>query len=120
MGKYKINERIKKINPGILIDTRKICPLLGKQCIGNECLSFNPNFGINVVSLEESLKLKQEAFNKGNIEEDSWINNLLKEDWELNSTIVTPKHGSLDETTYIFSRKPEDNTFGRCISLGKK
>ena len=34
MGKYKINERIKKINPGILIDTRKICPLLGKQCMG--------------------------------------------------------------------------------------
>lgn len=33
MGKYKINEQIKKINPGILIDTRKICPLEKRACI---------------------------------------------------------------------------------------
>ena len=121
MSKNKVNKRIKKINPGILIDTRKICPLLGKQCIGDECLSFSPNFGINIVSWEESLKMKQKASEEeyGSIGDEAWMEKLAKDGWELNSKIVTPRHCLLDETTYIFSCKPQNNTFGRCISLGK-
>ena len=115
----KINKVINKINPGILIDTRKICPLLGKHCIGNDCLSFSPNFGINVVSWEESLKIKQKFLENVDNDKD-WMGELFDDDWELNSVITIPRICSLDETTYIFSRKPEDNTFGRCISLGKK
>lgn len=115
----RINKAINKINPGILIDTRKICPLLGKQCIGNDCLSFSPNFGINIISWEESLKIKQKFLeNADNVE--NWMEELFDDNWELNSEIITPRLNSLDETTYIFSYKPLDNTFGRCISLGKK
>lgn len=115
----RINKIINKINPGISIDTRKICPLLGKQCIGNECLSFSSNFEINVVNWEESLKIKQK-FLENEDDDKVWMEELYDDDWELNSRITTPRIHSLDETTYIFSRKPKDNTFGRCISLGKK
>lgn len=115
----KINKVINKINPGILIDARKICPLLGKHCIGDECLSFSQNFEINVVSWEESLKIKQKFLENAD-EEENWMEELFEDNWKLNSTIVTPRHSSIDETTYIFYRIPLDNTFGRCISLGKK
>ena len=115
----RINKVINKINPGILIDTRKICPLLGRQCIGNNCLSFSPNFGINVISWEESLKIKQKFLENADNDEN-WMEELFDDDWELNSKIITPRHNTLDETTYIFSCKPLNNTFGRCISLGKK
>lgn len=122
MSEKRINKAIKKINPGILIDTRKICPLLGRQCIGDECLSFSPNFGINIISWEESLAIKriflENADNADNAE--NWMEELFDDNWELNSEIVTPRLNSLDETTYIFTSKPLDNTFGRCISLGKK
>ena len=115
----KIANRIKKINPGVLIDTRKTCPLIGKQCIGVDCLGFTPNFGINVVSWEESLKLKQEDDSSG-LPSGNWINKLIHGDWELDSEIIDPKLHSLDETTYIFTFKPTSNTFGRCISIGRK
>lgn len=114
----RINNAINKINLGIPIDTRKICPLLSKQCIGDECLGFRLNYNINVVSWEESLEIEQKFLESGN-KAENWIEELLDDDWQLYAEIIHPRLSSLDETTYIFQKNPINNTFGRCISLGR-
>ena len=111
----RLDEVISRINPGRKVDMNKVCPYIKDKCLGSECNAFSPEFGINVVNQEEVDRYIEQGF-------DDWQQQLEKDDWVLNTIIEHPMLHTLDQKTYVFTRKnyySGGEKLGRCIIGGK-
>lgn len=99
-------KQIKRINPGRLIDVKKICPYLNQVCIRDRCNAFAAHHEINIVSLEEKIQDESKGIDWEKILE---INNWKKH--AISRSAVGPDD---QDTLYIRARGPETGQ-GRCV-----
>ena len=104
MNQFK--KQIKRINPGRLIDVKKICPYLNQVCIRDRCNAFVVHHEINIVTLEEKIQDESKGIDWEKILE---INNWKKH--AISRSAVGPDD---QDTLYIRARGPETGQ-GRCI-----
>ena len=99
-------KQIKRINPGRLIDVKKICPYINQLCIRDRCNAFVVHHEINIVTLEEKIQDESKGIDWEKILE---INNWKKH--AISRSAVGPDD---QDTLYIRARGPETGQ-GRCI-----
>lgn len=99
-------KQIKRINPGRLIDVKKICPYLNQVCIRDRCNAFAAHHEINIVTLEEKIQDESKGIDWEKILE---INNWKKH--AISRSAVGPDD---QDTLYIRARGPETGQ-GRCV-----
>lgn len=104
MNQFK--EQIDRINPGRLINVKKICPYLNQVCIRDRCNAFVVHHEINIVTLEEKIQDESKGIDWEKILE---INNWKKH--AISRSAVGPDD---QDTLYIRARGPETGQ-GRCI-----
>lgn len=98
-------KQIKRINPGRLIDVKKICPYLNQVCIRDRCNAFAAHHEINIVSLEEKIQDESKGIDWEKILE---INNWKKH------TISRSAVGPDDQDT-LYIRARSETGQGRCV-----
>ena len=99
-------KQIKRINPGRLINVKKICPYINQLCIRDRCNAFAAHHEINIVTLEEKIQDESKGIDWEKILE---INNWKKH--AISRSAVGPDD---QDTLYIRARGPETGQ-GRCI-----
>ncbi len=99
-------KQIKRINPGRLINVKKICPYINQLCIRDRCNAFAAHHEINIVTLEEKIQDESKGIDWEQILE---INNWKKH--AVSRSAVGPDD---QDTLYIRARGPETDQ-GRCI-----
>ena len=99
-------KQIKRINPGRLINVKKICPYINQLCIRDRCNAFAAHHEINIVTLEEKIHDQNKGIDWEKILE---INNWKK--YAISRSAVGPDD---QDTLYIRARGPETGQ-GRCI-----
>ena len=104
MNQFK--EQIDRINPGRLIDVKKICPYINQLCIRDRCNAFVVHHEINIVIFEEKIQDESKGIDWEKILE---INNWKKH--AISRSAVGPDD---QDTLYIRARGPETGQ-GRCI-----
>ena len=102
----QFKKQIKRINPGRLIDVKKICPYLNQVCIRDRCNAFVVHHEINIVTLEEKIQDESKGIDWEKILE---INNWKKH--AISRSAVGPDD---QDTLYIRARGPETGQ-GRCV-----
>ena len=99
-------KQIKRVNPGRLIDTRKICPHIGIACIKDKCNAFSLHHEINIVSLEEKIANQ----NNGR----DWEKELLIDNW-VRYSISRSATGPDDQDTLFIRNRDIETGAGRCL-----
>ena len=99
-------KQIKRINPGRLINVKKICPYINQLCIRDRCNAFAAHHEINIVTLEEKIQDESKGIDWEQILE---INNWKKH--AVSRSAVGPDD---QDTLYIRARGPETGQ-GRCV-----
>ena len=104
MNQFK--EQIDRINPGRLINVKKIYPYINQVCIRDRCNAFVAHHEINIVTLEEKIQDESKGIDWEKILE---INNWKKH--AISRSAVGPDD---QDTLYIRARGPETGQ-GRCV-----
>lgn len=99
-------KQIKKVNPGRLIDVRKICPHLKTECIKTNCNAFAFHNEINIVSLEEKIQEEKNGHD--------WEKILKINDWKLHAISKSTIGPDEQDSLYIRVVDPEKTGQGRC------
>ena len=98
-------EEIQELNPGRLIDTRKICPYLYNYCLKNECNAFVEDFDIKIITLEDKISSEDAGI--------PWEANLEKQGWKFKCS-STSEIGPENQDSLYFKRRDE-TYYGRCL-----
>ena len=102
----QFKEQIDRINPGRLIDVKKICPYLNQVCIRDRCNAFAAHHEINIVTLEEKIHDQNKGIDwEKNLEIDNW------KKYAISRSAVGPDD---QDTLYIRARDIETGQ-GRCL-----
>ena len=102
----QFKEQIDRINPGRLIDVKKICPYINQVCIKDRCNAFAHHHEINIVTLEEKIQDESKGID--------WERALEINDWRKHAISMSVIGPDDQDTLYIRVRSPGTGQ-GRCL-----